>query len=174
MTSIPANPVTETFFQRWGRRFSAIVHTAIEIVLHILSLTAPIIVAVWAYGLCAEKPLFPIPAPAIVLLMLIEIWKTTSASQVGRQAFLVDLITGQIQLVTCAVALALFLQKKGFDPNVALEVAQAHWAMLLFVLCDATFSIYNRHSLVYRQSTFMTQPQTSHHHSVLDAATGGS
>lgn len=167
------SPNAETFTRRWRRRLGSIFGAMLDIVLHILSLAAPIIVFVWAYGLYTEKPLFPIPAPAIVVLMLIEIWKTTSATQVGRRAFLLDLLTGQIQLVTFAVTLALVLQRKDFDLNVLADIAQAHWAMFLFVLCDATFSVYNRHSLVYRQSTFMTQAAPQHHHGgVLGAATG--
>lgn len=140
----------------------------VAFILNALSLLGPIVMIAWAtYTLRGQE--FPVPPFVIVVLMLIELWKPTAATQANKKGFVVDMLTGHIEVLIFTVTATLLWDRHvwfGGEDNVEFFVKflKENWAILFFAVCDDTFVLHNRYVLVFRQSTFMTTDQGHHDH----------
>jgi hypothetical protein len=119
---------------------------------NLFSISALLVVIVWMTceinGWKPNDTADKILAGCILILAFFEVAKTTVSHQNSKQAFLFDLITGNIELVLLSVTITiLFIEGR-------LDYGQlVNWAMVFFVLCDSSFVLFNRFSMNARQIT---------------------
>lgn len=138
-------------------------------VANLFSFTALIAVTAWSIALI--RGYSPTPAAdkiisiGVVLLMLFEIWKTTSVSQLSKHAFDMDLATGLLELLVVALTFQYMLLERGWDFTLMMN-----WMMFIFAICDAFIVPRNRFTLAFRQIAQVTPDEHRHHHAQSAAA----
>ncbi len=119
---------------------------------NIFSFTALLAVIIWAFIEYQGYELLPVVdqilAGAVVLLMVFEIWKTTSSDQISKKAFTVDLFTGVFEILIFTNVITVLVMQNRFK-----YYQLVNWSMLIFTCCDVFLVIRNRFVMVFRQIT---------------------